>query len=195
MLWQARASSRLPVPHLEHSRVIRHLFSPRSREACRCGASYAISGFTIVPRQVECSRMPGRAKGRREFSAYHEEERHIDPGCPRKHEANEQRADGGARGPSDAGDPGRRRPFVLAHDRLGVGLPLGNIHLADAESWEKHQHRQRKIGHQRHKYEQNVGGKMREDHGVNQAPARRETSRQECGNPRKEICFTPSCGS
>jgi len=29
---------------------------------------------------------------------------------------------------------------------------------------------------------------MREYHGVNQAPARRETSRQECGNPRKEIC-------
>src|SRR5216683_7900768 len=63
-----------------------------------------------------------------------EEERHIDPGSPRKHEPDEQRADGCARGARDSRKSTRSRLFLGRNHGHRVGLSGGNIHLADAEA-------------------------------------------------------------
>jgi hypothetical protein len=109
------------------------------------------------------------------FQGSGEEKRHVYPGTPREHVSDEQRADSGPGGSGHAGDSGSRGSLVRSHHRHDIGLPRGNIHLADTESQEKHQNREREIGHQWNKNEENVGRKMCEDHGVDQAPARSQT--------------------
>jgi hypothetical protein len=68
----------------------------------------------------------------------------------------------------------RGRPFFARNDGHRIGLSGRNIHLADAEAEKKHQHGQRKIGHERHEDEKNIRRQMRDHHRADEPDARRK---------------------
>src|ERR1700730_1723267 len=70
------------------------------------------------------------------FQPAGDEEGHIDPRRPGEHEPHKQGTDGGSRGSRHTGNARCRRSLFLAHHRHDVGPPGGNIHLADAESYQ-----------------------------------------------------------
>src|SRR5579859_115688 len=117
-----------------------------------------------------------------------DEERHIDPGSPCKHEPDEQRAEGRARGARNSRKSARGRSLFDRDDGHRIGLSGGNIHLADAEAEEKHRHGQREIGHQRHEDEKNVRRKMRDHHGADEPDPRRKARSKKSGDSRKDVC-------
>src|SRR5450755_2318124 len=69
-----------------------------------------------------------------------EKEGHVDPGGPRKHEPDKQRAEGGACGARDSRKSTRSRSLFGRNDGHCIGLSGRNIHLTDAEPEKKHRH-------------------------------------------------------
>src|SRR6202521_2148609 len=63
----------------------------------------------------------------------------------------------------------------------------GRSHLTDTETHQQNQDSQREIRHQRHKNQQNVRGKVRDNHGVDEAETRSKARRQECRDSGKNI--------
>src|SRR5882672_3824317 len=65
----------------------------------------------------------------------------------RKEKSHKQRAKCRACGACDSRESASRRSFFSWNDRHCIGLPCGDIHLADAEAEKQHQYGQRERGH------------------------------------------------
>src|ERR1700719_1886927 len=94
------------------------------------------------------------------FECAGDKEGHIDPGKPGKHKPDEQGANGRARGSRHARYSCCGGSLFVAHHGHDVGLPRGNIHLADAKSHEKNENGQPETWHQRYENKENVGREM-----------------------------------
>src|SRR5262249_16320589 len=62
------------------------------------------------------------------------------------------------------------------------------VHLADAETNEQHEHRERETRHQWYKNEQDIRRQVRDHHGPDQADACGESRSEERRNSRQNIC-------
>src|SRR5262249_30137995 len=80
-----------------------------------------------------------------DFECAGDEEGGADQGRASEKKSGEKRADGRARGARNSGESARGGALFGRNDGHRVGLSRGDIHLADAEPKEKHQHRERKI--------------------------------------------------
>src|SRR6266513_1944799 len=100
-----------------------------------------------------------------------DEERDVDEKRAREQKPRENGTHGRSRGPRHAGNSACGGTFLGTNHRHGVGLSCRNVPLVVAEPADTPHPGEREVGHQWHKYEENIRRQVRNYHRLHQSNA------------------------